>query len=91
MPVLFRNSMQITGGRRMRVNRTFSIPVDLVHDLRKKHNQSETVTRALRKYLDNQGESSIESASTRQLMAALLARNDIDETMKALLLQILTK
>jgi len=75
----------------MRVNRTFSIPVELVHELRKKHNQSETVTRALRKYLDNQGESSVEHASTRQLMAALLARNDIDETMKALLLQILTK
>mgnify|MGYP003668579282 FL=1 len=75
----------------MRVNRTFSIPVELVHELRKKHNQSETVTRALRKYLDNHGESSIENATTRQLMAALLARNDIDETMKALLLQILTK
>ena len=75
----------------MRINRTFSIPVELVHELRKKHNQSETVTRALRKYLDNQGESSIEHATTRQVMAALLARNDIDETMKALLLQILTK
>ena len=74
----------------MRINRTFSIPYDLAQDLKKKHNQSETVTRALRRYLDNQGESSIESASTRQLMAALLARNDIDETMKALLLQILT-
>jgi len=75
----------------MRMNRTFSIPIELVQQLKKKHNQSETVTRALRKYLDNQGESSIENASTRQLMAALLARNDIDETMKGLLLQILTK
>jgi hypothetical protein len=75
----------------MRINRTFSIPIELVQQLKKKHNQSETVTRALRKYLDNQGESSIENASTRQLMAALLARNDIDETMKGLLLQILTK
>lgn len=75
----------------MRINRTFSIPIELVQELKKKHNQSETVTRALRKYLDNQGDSSIESASTRQLMAALLARNDIDPTMKALLLQILTK
>jgi len=75
----------------VRVNRTFSIPVELVHELKKKHNQSETVTRALRKYLDQQGESSIENASTRQLMAALLARDDIDDTMKALLLQILTK
>ena len=75
----------------MRVNRTFSIPVELVHELKKKHNQSETVTRALRKYLDNQGESSVEHASTRQLMAALTARNDIDDTLKALLLQILAK
>jgi Arc/MetJ-type ribon-helix-helix transcriptional regulator len=75
----------------MRINRTFSIPVELVHELKKKHNQSETVTRALRKYLDNQGESSVEHASTRQLMAALTARNDIDDTLKALLLQILAK
>ena len=75
----------------MRVNRTFSIPIELVQDLKKKHNQSETVTRALRKYLDPGELRSIEDATTRQLMAALLARNDIDETMKALLLQILTK
>jgi len=76
----------------MRINRTFSIPVELVHQLRKKHNQSETVTRALRKYLEYEHpSSSIQEATTRQLMAALLAREDIDETMKALLLQILTK
>jgi len=75
----------------MRINRTFSIPVELVHELKKKHNQSETVTRALRKHLDNQGGSSVEHASTRQLMAALTARTDIDATLKALLLQILAK
>ena len=75
----------------MRVNRTFSIPVELVHDLRKKHNQSETVTRALRKYLDYDHAPIIRESTTRQLMAALVSREDIDETMKALLLQILTK
>jgi hypothetical protein len=37
----------------MRINRTFSIPVALATELKKKHNQSETVTRALRKYLDD--------------------------------------
>jgi len=47
----------------MRVNRTFSIPVDLVYDLRKKHNQSETVTRALRKYLDDTEEYTLNEAS----------------------------
>jgi hypothetical protein len=75
----------------MRINRTFSIPYDLVQDLKKKHNQSETVTRALRKYLDNQGESSIQHATTRQLMAALTARTDCDDTLKKLLLHILAK
>jgi len=75
----------------MRINRTFSIPIELVQELKKKHNQSETVTRALRKYLEYQYPSSIEEATNRQLMAALLARDDVDETMKALLLQILTK
>jgi len=76
----------------MRVNRTFSIPVELVHDLKKKHNQSETVTRALRKYLDPDGHSTeIQDASTRQLMAALTARDDCDDTLKKLLLHILAK
>ena len=58
----------------MRVNRTFSIPVELVHELRKKHNQSETVTRALRKYLDDQGESSIEDATTSMIITELSMR-----------------
>jgi len=79
-------------GGAMRVNRTFSIPIELVRDLKKKHNQSETVTRALRKYLDpGETDSSIQHATTRQLMAALTARKDTDETLKQLLLQILAK
>ena len=75
----------------LRVNRTFSIPVELVHELRKKHNQSEKVTRALKKYLDPHPLLEVHEASSRQLMAALTSRNDIDETLKTLLLQILTK
>jgi len=75
----------------MRVNRTFSIPIELVQELKKKHNQSETVTRALKKYLDPDPLLKVHDASSRQLMAALTARDDIDETLKTLLLQILTK
>jgi hypothetical protein len=75
----------------MRVNRTFSIPIELVQDLKKKHNQSETVTRALRKYLDPDEVSSIKDATTHQLMAVLTNRNDVDEGLKALLLQILSQ
>lgn len=37
----------------MKINRTFSIDIELARELRKKVNQSETVSRALRKYLDN--------------------------------------
>jgi hypothetical protein len=75
----------------MRVNRTFSIPIELVQDLKKKHNQSETVTRALRKYLDPDEGSSVNDASSYQLMAALTARNDIDALLKTLLLQLLAE
>ena len=75
----------------MRVNRTFSIPIDLVHDLKKKPNQSETVTKALRKYLDKDKEIYAYDFDTRTLCIALRAKEDIDDTLKALLLQILTK
>ena len=75
----------------MRVNRTFSIPIEIVQELKKKHNQSETVTRALRKYLEYQYPSSIEEATNRQLMAVLTKRNDGDEGLNALLLQILSQ
>jgi hypothetical protein len=58
----------------VRVNRTFSIPVDLVHVLRKKHNQSETVTRALRKYLDSNDSESLSEASIRTILFELRLR-----------------
>ena len=74
----------------MRINRTFSIPIELVQELKKKHNQSEIVTRALRKYLDPDSDRSVQDATTHQLMAVLTNRNDIDETLKQLLLQILS-
>ena len=58
----------------MRINRTFSIPVDLVHDLRKKHNQSETVTRALRKYLEPDDSESLGDATIRTILFELRLR-----------------
>ena len=58
----------------MRINRTFSIPVALVHELRKKHNQSETVTRALRKYLESNDSESLGDASIRTILFELRLR-----------------
>lgn len=58
----------------MRVNRTFSIPVELVHELKKKHNQSETVTRALKKYLDPTYEHSLNDSTTIMILRELQMR-----------------
>ena len=58
----------------MRINRTFSIPVVLATELKKKHNQSETVTRALRKYLDSNESESLADASIRTILFELRLR-----------------
>lgn len=59
----------------MRINRTFSIPVALAQELKKKHNQSETVTRAVRKYLDTTAEKdSIDDATDDELIQELRLR-----------------
>ncbi len=58
----------------MRINRTFSIPVELVHELKKKHNQSETVTRALRKYLESNESESLGDAKIRTILFELRLR-----------------
>jgi len=68
----------------MKVNRTYSIDVDLVQALRSKRNQSNTVCRALRLYLAGEDEFSIADVPLFQLMAAVAARTD-DESLKVLL------
>ena len=71
-----------------------SIPVRLLEDfdetLRFNQSRSAKISALITRELndDSQG---ISEASTRQLMAALTNRNDVDDTMKTLLLQILAK
>jgi len=72
----------------MRVNRTFSIPVDLVHELRKKHNQSETVTKALRKHLNNEDVVTIVEASEEELIQELRLRFGLGDAKSELLATI---
>lgn len=69
----------------MRINRTFSIPVELVHELRKKHNQSETVTKALRKYLGDEETPSITDASEIELINELRLRFGLYDSKSVLL------
>ena len=72
-----------------------SLPIRLLRDfddcLRYTQSRSGKIANLIRADLESEGGTTIIEASTRQLMAALHARDDVDETMKHLLLQILTK
>ena len=74
----------------MKVNRTYSIDVTLVQQLRSRRNQSDTVCRALRLFLAGEDEYSVSQVGTRRLLAALHARQDISEQLKAVILAELT-
>ena len=71
-----------------------SIPVRLLEDfddtLSFSQSRSAKISRLISQDIEGGGRQGISEASTRQLMAALTARDDVDETMKTLLLQILT-
>ena len=71
-----------------------SIPVRLLEDfdetLRFNQSRSAKVCKLIDKSLHGSNASVLEGISSRQLMAALTNRDDVDETMKILLLQILT-
>ena len=71
-----------------------SIPVRVLEDfdatLRFSQSRSAKITRLIEDDLSDEGYSTIAEASTRQLMAALHARDDVDMLMKSLLLQVLT-
>ena len=74
----------------MKVNRTYSIDVSLVQQLRSKRNQSDTVCRALRLYLAGEDEFDVTQLSTRRLMAVIYGRDDVTEQLKAVILAELT-
>jgi len=60
----------------MRVARTFTIDIDIVQQLRRKVNQSETVNRALRKYMSDDDEFDFNDVTIRKLLAVLQSRFD---------------
>ncbi len=69
----------------MKINRTFSIPVKLALRLKAVSNQSALVSRAIDKYLCDQEDFSIADIPLRQAMAALSARKDCPDGIKALI------
>lgn len=71
-----------------------SIPVRVLEDLdetlRFNQSRSAKITALIQAELNSEPAFSIADATTRQLMAALHARDDVDMLMKSLLLQVLT-
>jgi len=71
-----------------------SIPVRLLEDLDETLGFRQSRSRLISILIDdhlNDNHISIDSMTTRQLMAALTAREECDKTLKLLLLQILAK
>ena len=72
-----------------------SIPVRLLEDfdetLRYNQSRSAKISSLMVQSLHGEGLNFLEGRSSRQLMAALTNRDDVDDTLKILLLQILTK
>lgn len=60
----------------MKVNRTYSMDLDLVMELAKKQNQSQEVCRAVRKHLNGSEDFSLGDVPTIQLLASLQSRFD---------------
>ena len=58
----------------MRVARTFTLDIDLVQQLQRKQNQSETVNRAVRKYLTKYDMFELKDVPIRALLASLQSR-----------------
>ena len=73
----------------MKIARTFTIDYHLYQELRKKPNQSRIVERSIRRYLNADEDYSIAEIPTKQLMAALHARDDIPSHLRAALTHIL--
>ena len=74
---------------------SITIPSNLFNELERtlsySQSRSRFISAAIWEKLDGEVSQSIAESTTRQLMAAITARADVDETLKHLLLQILSK
>jgi metal-responsive CopG/Arc/MetJ family transcriptional regulator len=74
---------------------SITIPGNLFNELERtlsySQSRSRFISAAIAEKLSGESTQSILESTTRQLMAAITARDDVDETLKHLLLQILSK
>ena len=74
----------------MKIARTFTIDYHLYQELRKKPNQSKIVESSIRRYLNGDEDYSLNEIPTKQLMAALHAREDCPRHIKIIIYDHLT-
>jgi len=70
----------------MKINRTFTMDLSTIQMLQGKSNKSQIVNLAVRRYMNHEDEFLPGDISTRQLLAILHAREDIDAGLKGLIL-----
>ena len=74
---------------------SITVPLNIFNDLERTlsytQSRSKFISSAIDEKLNGSEGFSVEESTTKQLMAALLNRNDVDPTLKALLLHILSK
>jgi metal-responsive CopG/Arc/MetJ family transcriptional regulator len=76
---------------KMSITMPLSIFNELERTLSYTQSRSKFISTAVSEKLDGESTQSIPESSTRQLMAAITSRDDVDDTLKHLLLQILAK
>lgn len=85
------SSSEDSGGDSMKINRTFSIDLWIVKELRDKRNQSQFVCDALKSKLDGDHDKTLNDAGARSLMIYLKAHEDCDPFIKRVLEQSLAR
>ena len=74
---------------------SITLPGNLFNELERtlsySQSRSRFISAAIAEKLDGESTQTIVESTTRQLMAAITSRDDVDETLKHLLLQILAK
>ena len=77
------------------VKMSITMPLNIFNELERTlsytQSRSKFISTAVSEKLDGESTQSIPESSTRQLMAAITSRDDVDDTLKHLLLQILAK
>ena len=77
------------------VKMSITVPLNIFNELERTlsytQSRSKFISTAIDEKLSEASAPSVTELSTRQLMAALMHRDDVDETMQQLLLQILSK